>query len=221
MGKGRYQLTMWSVFVCVCGIGVAATCWVFQTFKTLPEQVDFICLFRAQQEFLLPLDSNFKSNQATIFRNVILPTESSPVCVCCAKKSTERKKKPLSDLENKRLITVSQQCFCFSAALTVFLVHVFMFPLLLYVWVRVQGVFPSVAPSFLKKYPCSVLHKADLTSAFPVSTVLQAFASSLHSVNHWLSQMQWKEKLAMKDNKNHRCDPGAILERKQWNCAVG
>lgn len=42
--------------------GVAATCRVFQTFDTLPEQVDFIGLLRAQQEFLLPLVSDFKSN---------------------------------------------------------------------------------------------------------------------------------------------------------------
>lgn len=44
------------------GGGVAATCRVFQTFDTLPEQVDFIGLLRAQQEFLLPLVSDFKSN---------------------------------------------------------------------------------------------------------------------------------------------------------------
>lgn len=44
------------------GGGVAATCRVFQTFDTLPEQVDFIGLLRAQQEFLLALVSDFKSN---------------------------------------------------------------------------------------------------------------------------------------------------------------
>lgn len=68
MGEGRYQLAMWRGGVggeeeVGGGVGgVAATCRVFQTFDTLPEQVDFIGLLRAQQEFLLPLVSDFKSN---------------------------------------------------------------------------------------------------------------------------------------------------------------
>lgn len=36
-----------------------------------------------------------------------------------------------------------------------------------------------------------------------------------------LLQTQGKGKLAIEESETHRCDPDAILERKERNCAVG